>query len=743
MFKRIQRLFFGKQEKHPTGGQIIMPQEVVEALKGTRDVLQYPPAENGFPARIPGYALLSLQDEIIVKIKRELMIRDSEFDEYIQPMLNNFANFVHLLPASEYHHHRAQGGLLRHTLEVILYSIKIAKSFEFDANESPVIKSDRALAWRMAVVVGAVMHDIGKPISDVDVWDKSGEHHWSPTVSCIHEWAEQKDVERFYIYWRTDRHERHHNTSLTKMTDIVPKTLLAFLMEEGNDIYNELTEALAGSNSFRATATRNDTGTAYKNKIHKIVSTADSRSVKEDLKRYSGDAVRAAQTGVSVVARIVDAIRLLVKRGDWVPNKPGSPIWYTTEGLFVVWGSAVEPITTIVKSSGVNVPHSADSLADIMLSYGLFVLNENDSVYWRMAPHILNDKKSRQDKEPKNALSCIKFVDPIVIFIEDVVPNPTSCRIKLADGWKEFLAAGGKATLKESRAYIGDKPEERVLPLNVDPEILKGGSLPPTEDLPPDGSIVKRGTVVEPKNIVDHMLRINLLSPEVAAAIKKRDAENLKAKEEATKTPVEKEEAGDELLSDKDHRHQNAVQKNASNNQHDASSKETAKATENQTHLFADEYESLPYIDADADTEDMVHQYCMEDNEQQTISLRERMEQAAIQQKYQDDESHIQQGSVKPAVDLWAEAQQRIRQSKDERYGVSIPSDMNTNENPAIKDIPGILEGGHIFSSLFKDAPDATKIILKKSLANARKNSLRITFTFLFIKKTIRTKKTI
>lgn len=279
------------------------------------------------------------------------MIRDSEFDEYIQPMLNNFANFVHLLPASEYHHHRAQGGLLRHTLEVILYSIKIAKSFEFDANESPVIKSDRALAWRMAVVVGAVMHDIGKPISDVDVWDKSGEHHWSPTVSCIHEWAEQKDVERFYIYWRTDRHERHHNTSLTKMTDIVPKTLLAFLMEEGNDIYNELTEALAGSNSFRATATRNDTGTAYKNKIHKIVSTADSRSVKEDLKRYSGDAVRAAQTGVSVVARIVDAIRLLVKRGDWVPNKPGSPIWYTTEGLFVVWGSAVEPITTIVKSS--------------------------------------------------------------------------------------------------------------------------------------------------------------------------------------------------------------------------------------------------------------------------------------------------------------------------------------------------------------------------------------------------------
>lgn len=736
MFKIIQRLFFGKQEKQPTGVQIIMPEEVVEALKGSRDVLQYPPAETGFPARIPGYALLSLQDEIIIKIKRELMIRDSEYNEYIQPMLNNFANFVHLLPASEYHHHRSQGGLLRHTLEVILYSIKIAKSFEFDANESPVIKSNRALAWRIAVVVGAVMHDIGKPISDVDVWDKSGEHHWSPSVNCLHEWAEQKDIERFFIYWRTDRHERHHNTSLTKMTDIVPKTLLGFLMEEGNDIYNELTEALAGSNSFRATATRNETGTAYKNKIHKIVSTADSRSVKEDLKRYSGDAVRAAQTGVSVVARIVDAIRLLVKRGDWVPNKPGSPIWYTTEGLFVVWGSAVEPITTIVKSSGVNVPHSADSLADIMLSYGLFVLNENDSVYWRMAPHILNDKKSRQDKDPKNALSCIKFVDPIVIFIEDVVPNPTSCRIKLADGWKEFLANGGKSSLKESRAYIGDKPEDKALPLNIDPEILKGGSLPPTEDLPPDGSVVKRGTVVEPQNIVDHMLRINLLSPEVAAAIKKRDKENLKAKEAIVNQAAQRPEVSDEQLSADDYRPENIIIQKEFNNPSSIVSKTPEPSTERQGQLFDDEFVSRPYIEDDADDEtaDMVHQYHTQGNEQPTISLRERMEQAAIQQKYHDDEDYIQQDSAKSAVDLWAEAQQRIRQSKDEAYVQTASADENKHENPVIKDIPGILEGGHLFSSLFKDAPDATKIILKKIISERQKELIADNY-HLFIHK--------
>ncbi|PHM72179.1 MobH family relaxase [Xenorhabdus sp. KJ12.1] len=728
MLRKIRKLFFRQEEDIPAENQINIPAEVVEALKRNGDVLRYPPAENGFPAKIPGYVLLSLQDEMISKIKRELMIRDTEFDVFIQPMLNNFANFVHLLPASEYHHHRAQGGLLRHTLEVVLYSIKIAKSFEFDANESPVIKSDRALAWRIAVVVGAIMHDIGKPISDVDVWDKTGEHHWMPTVNCLHEWAEEKGVERFFIYWRTDRHERHHNTSLTKMTDIVPRKLLAFLMEEGNDIYNELTEALAGSNSFRATATRNGTGTAYKNKIHKIVSTADSRSVKEDLKLYSGDAVRAAQTGVPVIARIVDAMRLLVKRGDWITNKAGSPIWFTTEGVFVVWGSAVEPITNIVKASGVSVPHSADSLADIMLNYGLCVLNDNDSVYWRMAPHILNDKNSRQGKEPKNSLSCIKLVDPIVIFKEDVLPNPTSCRIKLADGWKEFMASGLKGAIKnlqESRAYIGEKPNEKLLPANVDPEILKGGSLPPVEDIAPDGTVVKRGKVVEPKDIVDHLLRISLLSPEDAANIRKRDEQNQKAKEEAYQKALH---SNSDEFSEKDNSYENNSAPKKENKE--KPKKQLAQqqeilspAAENQGDLFDNiSHPSELFIEHEenADTTALIHH-----EQPPPLSLRELMEKTAIQYQYQEDEINIQQNTVQPAVDLWAEARQLIRQTQDEIDGYAEPEklsvDMQLENTTAITDIPGIIERGHLFSSLFKDAPEETKTVLKRIVKERQK----------------------
>ena len=749
MFKRLQSLFSGKRTPKPTVTQIIMPAEVVEALTGSGDILRYPPAELGFPAQVPGFALLSLQDEILSKIKRELMIRDAEYDEYIQPMLTNFANFVHLLPASEFHHHRAQGGLLRHTLEVVLYSIKIAKSFEFDANESPVIKSDRALAWRIAVVVGAVMHDIGKPISDVDVWDKSGEKHWMPAVHCLHEWAETEKVERYFIFWRTDRHERHHNTSLTKMTDIVPKSLLAFLMQEGNDIYNELTEALAGSNSFRAVTSRNETGTVFKNKIHKIVSHADSRSVKQDLQRYSGDAVRAAQTGVPVIARIVDAMRLLIKKEEWKPNLAGSPLWVTTEGVFIVWGTAVTPIINIVKESGINVPHSADSLADIMLNYGLCVLNSNDSVYWRLAPHILNDKISRENKEPKNALSCIKLIDPVVLFTDDVIPNPTSCRIKLADGWKEFTGAGlTKQKSQPSRPYVGEKPPERVL--NVDPDILKGGSLPPTDDLPPDGTVVKRGTVIEQKNIVDHMLRMNLLSPENAAAIKSRNENEAKAKSEAQAVEANPKPAEAEApakgkgkgkgkaapapapaeLSDKKSRPQN---KKTEQTTAPVAEKSEPVRTEDQGELFDTEsrYSDYPHVDTDAedDTYDLMDQYNNQPQTEAPLTLQERMARAAIQKQYEDDEGKINQGDA-PKESSWEKARAKIRQAQDVSDGHAVPSDTHSHTESA--DDSAFIDNDHHFSVMFRDGPDEAKQILKR-LVKERAGELLADNYHLFI----------
>lgn len=103
--------------------------EEIGKLISSRDNMRYPASEIGFPAQVPGeYVLRHYQKPLVMAIKRELDIRDSEFNQLILPMLINFANFVHLFPASENHHHRAATGLLRHSLEVCFQCIRRSKT---------------------------------------------------------------------------------------------------------------------------------------------------------------------------------------------------------------------------------------------------------------------------------------------------------------------------------------------------------------------------------------------------------------------------------------------------------------------------------------------------------------------------------------------------------------------------------------------------------------------------------------
>ncbi len=227
--------------------------EEIGKLISSRDNMRYPASEIGFPAQVPGeYVLRHYQKPLVMAIKRELDIRDSEFNQLILPMLINFANFVHLFPASENHHHRAATGLLRHSLEVCFQCIRRSKNIEFDSMAVPVHKSNRALAWRLAVAAGGLLHDLGKPFTDFEVWNEDGKIHWPPGHEPIHVWAKENNVKRYYLVWKPGRHRQHTSSTSNMLLMIMPKEMHVYLLNGGNDIFNELTRALNASAQLNA-----------------------------------------------------------------------------------------------------------------------------------------------------------------------------------------------------------------------------------------------------------------------------------------------------------------------------------------------------------------------------------------------------------------------------------------------------------------------------------------------------------
>src|SRR5438445_3912683 len=91
---------------------------------------RYPGRGNAIPAAPPEY-LLESQDGLIRQLRQTLGTPREEFAQLVMPVLLRFANFVHLLPASESHHHCGQGGLLRHGLEVAFFSARLGEGMVF------------------------------------------------------------------------------------------------------------------------------------------------------------------------------------------------------------------------------------------------------------------------------------------------------------------------------------------------------------------------------------------------------------------------------------------------------------------------------------------------------------------------------------------------------------------------------------------------------------------------------------
>ncbi|EGO0259018.1 DNA helicase [Salmonella enterica subsp. enterica serovar Panama] len=527
--KNILNIFLPENKKATTdlfGDEIdASVDEEIGKLISSRDNMRYPASEIGFPAQVPGeYVLRHYQKPLVMAIKRELDIRDSEFNQLILPMLINFANFVHLFPASENHHHRAATGLLRHSLEVCFQCIRRSKNIEFDSMAVPVHKSNRALAWRLAVAAGGLLHDLGKPFTDFEVWNEDGKIHWPPGHEPIHVWAKENNVKRYYLVWKPGRHRQHTSSTSNMLLMIMPKEMHVYLLNGGNDIFNELTRALNASAQLNAEKL---SGQDVKNKILTTIKASDSASVNYDMRQYAGDAIRASQSGVPAVQRVVDAMRHRLKKGDWIPNKPGSPVWVTTYGVFIVWGVAVKDIIETVRNSGAVIPQTQNSLADLMLSYHLCrpnVHQDDDTAYWRIAPHILNDKSSRESKDPKVALSCILLISPEVLFVDTVDPLPCSSRIRIEGKWVEYLTGRpNQPKLVESEPYIGQKPVPSTgIPNEVDRSVLQGGTIIADEQESPLESIFGNRQVT-PENAHELLHKLNLLSDEDYNRVKERN----------------------------------------------------------------------------------------------------------------------------------------------------------------------------------------------------------------------------
>ncbi|NMV21940.1 hypothetical protein HKB23_05930, partial [Vibrio parahaemolyticus] len=79
---------------------------------------------------------------------------------------------------------------------------------------SPRERRNNEPRWRLACCFSGLLHDVGKPLSDVVITNSDGSKTWNPYSETLVDWAKRHNVSRYFLRWRDREHKRHEQFSL-------------------------------------------------------------------------------------------------------------------------------------------------------------------------------------------------------------------------------------------------------------------------------------------------------------------------------------------------------------------------------------------------------------------------------------------------------------------------------------------------------------------------------------------------
>jgi integrating conjugative element relaxase (TIGR03760 family) len=251
-------------------------------------------------------------------------LSQATFDRDLLPVIERYAEFVQLMPASESHHHANVGGLLVHAMECAHHALVRRRGYVLPRSGGAEIQDEQRDHWTYAVFLGALLHDVGKPLSDLRIsmrLTQAGQAtRWMPMSGSLVDCKALEYAVQFAPKAERD-YTAHGRMGMVLLQRLVPASTLRFLGQHPN-VLEELTQFLSG-----------DTGQGG---LAELVSQADQRSTKANL--ATGDRSRfASARSIPLVEQLMNALQAMLARGGQLPlNRDGAAGWVSQGSVWFV-----------------------------------------------------------------------------------------------------------------------------------------------------------------------------------------------------------------------------------------------------------------------------------------------------------------------------------------------------------------------------------------------------------------------
>jgi integrating conjugative element relaxase (TIGR03760 family) len=332
----------------------------------------FKPKQNKIFLISSGRRLLTPHKKILAEIKSTVGLSRKFWNALYLNTLIDLAEYIQELPASEAHHHSGRGGLLAHTLETALNSLRIRRGKLLPPNSDAETVTKFKDVWTYAVFTAALCHDLGKPITDmsIDLLDKHKKKVgvWSPFHGSM---AAYKTAREYKITYQRNRlYASHERASALYVHHIIPVVGLEWIASNP-EVFYYWTNILTG---------HNEDGGAIGSIIHE----ADKRSVASNL---AGDQisnhVAATTSRKPLHQRILTSLRFQIDKGTLPLNRDGAAGWIVDDKLWIVVKRSLDQIRDHMTQEGqTGIPVRNDRIMDELQQYNLLIPN-GDKAVWK------------------------------------------------------------------------------------------------------------------------------------------------------------------------------------------------------------------------------------------------------------------------------------------------------------------------------------------------------------------------
>lgn len=332
----------------------------------------YPPVDHGL-AICPVENLIADNADLEARMYRAMGFSREDFHLWAKPVLRNLAAYVHLLPATANDYHHLPGGLLRLCMETALYSLQAANTAVFPVGEEVEKRYWLQPRWAIATWLAGLCAHASKAATDMLVVDDKN-RHWQPFMLPLHPWLVEGGGQTYFVRWSEASQVTAHAFI---SSHIITKELLSWISKDNQDVVPALMGFLSGTQQ---------TG----NPIADIVTPMMVRVIEQNRKRTPSNYGKL-MTGSHLEPHIISAMRRLVAEGVWAVGGERAIVHVGQDGVFIDWRAAVPSMLERLGTDGVRgIPSDQDTLADILISAGVFVRAPSDRRYWVILPDGLD-----------------------------------------------------------------------------------------------------------------------------------------------------------------------------------------------------------------------------------------------------------------------------------------------------------------------------------------------------------------